>query len=62
MHREAVSDKAKEEFEWHGNEHQNAHGISMYFPPEGNYVSSYENTDFALHTHWDEFLQTLYNM
>ncbi|MEA2053937.1 MAG: clostripain-related cysteine peptidase, partial [Candidatus Thermoplasmatota archaeon] len=49
-------------YEWHGNEHQNAHGISIYFPPDGNYVSSYENTDFALHTHWDEFLRAFYGI
>ena len=47
--------------EWH-DIHQNAHGISIYFPPEENYVISYENTDFALHTHWDEFLQTFYDI
>ncbi len=48
--------------EWHGEDHQNAHGISIYFPLEENYVNSYENTDFAINTHWDEFLEIFYGI
>jgi len=44
--------------EWHGNYHDNAHGISIYLPNVGSYVFLYEDTQFAVNTHWDEWLQT----
>jgi len=45
--------------EWHGSGQQ-AHGVSIYFPTEDRYVSSYAGTSFAVQTQWDEFLLSLY--
>jgi len=44
--------------EWNGGSHPDAHGISIYFPRQNCYITSYGNTAFATHTNWDEFLQT----
>ncbi|MGC9308631.1 MAG: clostripain-related cysteine peptidase, partial [Thermoplasmatota archaeon] len=41
--------------EWHGSQHPDAHGVSIYFP--SYYLSQYEDTSFAMNTFWDEFLQ-----
>jgi hypothetical protein len=47
--------------EAHGSWYQNAHGLSIYFPKtEVGYLTSYENTEFAIATEWDEFLKTYY--
>jgi len=38
-------------------EHPNAHGLSVYLPfRKINYNKKYELLDFAIDTHWDEFL------
>lgn len=42
--------------EWHGSYHQNAHGISIYFPV-ASYLSLYGDLSFASSTEWDSFLQ-----
>jgi hypothetical protein len=47
--------------EAHGSSHPNFYGLSIYFPEaEGAYLSSYENTKFAVDTHWDKFLKEYY--
>ena len=47
--------------EAHGTSVPNDHGLSIYFPEaEWAYLSSYENTKFAVDTHWDEFLKEYY--
>ena len=48
--------------EWHGSNHQNAHGIGIYLPSPERYVDLYEDTCFAAYTHWDEFLSTFYSI
>jgi hypothetical protein len=45
----------------HGSGHPDVHGLSIYFPEtEAGYLTSYENTNFAVDTHWDEFLKEYY--
>jgi hypothetical protein len=47
--------------EAHGTSVPDDHGLSIYFPEaEWAYLSSYENTKFAVDTHWDEFLKEYY--
>jgi hypothetical protein len=47
--------------EAHGLGHPDAHGLSIYFPEtEAGYLTSYENTNFAVDTLWDEFLKEYY--
>ena len=47
--------------EAHGSYHPNFCGLSIYFPEaEWAYLSSYENTKFAVDIHWDEFLKEYY--
>jgi hypothetical protein len=47
--------------EAHGSWYPNAHGLSIYFPKtEVGYLTSYENTEFAIATEWDEFLKKYY--
>jgi hypothetical protein len=47
--------------EAHGSSYPNAHGLSIYFPKtEVGYLPSYENTEFAIATEWDEFLKKYY--
>jgi hypothetical protein len=44
-----------------GSAHQNAHGLTVYYPENGgSYRTSYANTDFAINTNWDEFLMKYY--
>ena len=60
---QAVMDSVNETVyaEAHGSLHPNAHGLSIYFPMlASEYLSSYEGTDFAMDTHWDEFLKRYY--
>jgi len=38
----------------------NSHGVSIWLPYSLQDFSNYQNLDFATDTHWDEFLQTLY--
>ena len=47
--------------EAHGLKHPDSHGLTIYFPTsQSSYLTSYENTDFANDTNWDEFLTRLY--
>lgn len=49
--------------EGHGTSHPNFHGMSIYFPSGGDdYLSRYEtDTQFAVNTGWDEFLNAYYS-
>jgi len=48
-------------YEAHGTSVPNDHGLSIYFPlVEGDYLTSYDNTAFAVDTEWNEFLKRYY--
>jgi hypothetical protein len=58
---QAVMYEVSKMYEAHGTSVPNDHGLSIYFPRvEGDYLVSYENTKFAVDTHWDEFLKEYY--
>ena len=45
-----------------GDNYRGAEGLAIYFPySEYDYDSSYDNTDLAQDTSWDEFLSEFYN-
>jgi tetratricopeptide (TPR) repeat protein len=47
--------------EKHGNRNPDSHGLVIYFPSRQYYNHTYEDTDFAQDTQWDEFLQAFYS-
>lgn len=53
---EGITDMVIEE--WHGSQHPNSHGLSIYFPETwGQYYSVYDTLDLSVDCHWDEFLK-----
>ena len=53
----AVSDAVL--YERHAAPYADAHGITIYHPSRSNQAldyGTYKTLDFALRTHWDEFL------
>ncbi|RLG51721.1 MAG: hypothetical protein DRN99_08280, partial [Thermoproteota archaeon] len=46
--------------EHHGSGRPGAHGLTVYWPLEEEYLPEYENLKFSQDTSWDEFLKAFY--